>query len=74
MFIGTDYNKEEIMKELDKALLTDEEMKVSPQEWNTTFTDPFPKWDIPEESEEEAEKRFQEELEAIQEEKEKILG
>ncbi|MCA9487024.1 GTP-binding protein [Candidatus Woesearchaeota archaeon] len=74
VFIGTDYNKEEIMKELDKALLTDEEMKVSPQEWNTTFTDPFPKWDIPEESEEEAEKRFQEELEAIQEEKEKILG
>ena len=71
VFIGTNYDKEEMIKNLDKALLTDDEMKLSIDEWSE-FEDPFPQWQIAQENEEDAEQRHQEELEAIQEEKDKL--
>ena len=68
VFIGTDYNKEDIIKSLDSALLNDDEMKLSVNDWKK-FEDPFPKWEAEEESKEENEKRFEEEIEMIQKEK-----
>jgi len=32
---------------LDECLLTEEEIKADPESWADLFTDPFPKWDMP---------------------------
>ncbi len=71
VFIGNNYDKEKIISLLDEALLTDDEMNLTIEEWQK-FEDPFPKWDIPQETEEEIETRFQEELESIKEAKKEI--
>jgi G3E family GTPase len=43
VLIGIEMNKEQLTKMLDSCLLTDEEMKLSPEVWKTYY-DPFPKW------------------------------
>ncbi len=65
VFIGMDYNREKMILELDKALLSDEEMNLSFEDW-AKFEDPFPKWDIMDEDIYDSKKNFQEELDTIQ--------
>ena len=43
VFIGTDYEKEELIKALDSALLTDKEMELGPERWEE-FEDHFPNY------------------------------
>lgn len=53
VFIGNNYDKQLLTQALDDALLTDEEMKLGIEEWKN-FEDPFPKWEISQEGEEES--------------------
>jgi G3E family GTPase len=56
VYIGQNLPKEEMLGRLEACLLTDEEMAMSPAEWTTFFTDPFPSWlATPEELQEEEE-------------------
>lgn len=41
VFIGIKMNKEEMLKNLESCLLTDEEMKLGPEGWKK-FPDPLP--------------------------------
>jgi G3E family GTPase len=43
VFIGVDVDKETLVSELDKCLLTDEEMALGEERWEL-FPDPFPRW------------------------------
>ena len=49
VFIGIDFDKEALQKKLNDALLTDEEMTKD----FSTFKDPFPVWELPEDNMEE---------------------
>ena len=66
VFIGTTYDRDKIIEALDNALLNESEMKMGVEKW-LSFKDPFPKWELPKEDNEEIEERFEEELQAIQE-------
>jgi G3E family GTPase len=46
VFIGANMDREHITGLLESALLTEGEMQLGPEVWNT-FTDPFPRWPIP---------------------------
>lgn len=46
VLIGTDIDKEALTKMLDSALLTNEELAMSKEEWKTNFNDPFPEWNV----------------------------
>ena len=39
-------DKEALTKMLDSALLTNEELAMSKEEWKTNFNDPFPEWNV----------------------------
>ncbi len=44
VIIGVDMDVEAIRRNLDQALLTDEEMDLGPEGWVESFEDPFPIW------------------------------
>ncbi len=44
VLIGSDMDKEALTAMLDQALLTEEELAIPREEWQTTFPDPFPEW------------------------------
>jgi len=45
VIIGIDMNKEEIIKNFDSCLLTDEEMELGVDKWKD-FENPFPEWNL----------------------------
>jgi G3E family GTPase len=47
VFIGMKMDKDWMLSELQKCLLTDEELKLGPEGWQD-FLDPFPEWKIQE--------------------------
>ena len=51
VLIGIDMNKEQLKRDFDSCLLTDEELALGEEGWKS-FPDPFPQWnlEIPEES------------------------
>ena len=44
VLIGTNMDKESLIKMLDEALLTEEELAMNKEEWQASFNDPFPEW------------------------------
>ncbi len=50
VLIGSDMDQEELTAMLDSALLTDEELAMEKDEWKARFADPFPEWNMGEES------------------------
>ncbi|MEM0895897.1 MAG: zinc metallochaperone GTPase ZigA [Verrucomicrobiota bacterium] len=46
VFIGTEMDREALTAMMDEALLTDEELSMSKEEWSARFKDPFPEWDL----------------------------
>ncbi|MEM9283240.1 MAG: GTP-binding protein, partial [Verrucomicrobiota bacterium] len=46
VLIGTEMDPEALSAMLDEALLTDEELAMSKEEWRARFNDPFPEWDL----------------------------
>lgn len=51
VIIGIKMNKEELIEKFNSCLLTDQEMALGQDGWNS-FDDPFVKWDLVEEDEE----------------------
>lgn len=50
VIIGQDMDPDSVRAKLDACLLTDEEMKLGPEEWQASFQDPFLEWKHVEES------------------------
>lgn len=46
VFIGQNLNREQIETELNKCLLTDEEMAMPIEGWSVLFDDPFGSWEV----------------------------
>ncbi|WP_428390164.1 zinc metallochaperone GTPase ZigA [Mucisphaera sp.] len=44
VFIGIEMNREQLVADLDEALITDEELKAGPEAWRQ-FEDPIPSWE-----------------------------
>ena len=44
VLIGTNMDKESLIKMLDEALLTEEELAMNKEEWQASFNAPFPEW------------------------------
>lgn len=44
VFIGVHLDKERVQSNLESCLLTDEELTLGPDKWQTAWKDPFPAW------------------------------
>lgn len=51
VIIGIDLNKDEIIKKFDDCLVSDKEMEKGQEYWNT-LKDPFPKWELVQDTQE----------------------
>ena len=45
VFIGLGIDEKALSEELQRCLLTEDEMAGGPEEWETRLSDPFPPWE-----------------------------